>query len=85
MSIVPDPDLVDRLAARRAAIEERIHVAAGAPSFAESGVRLIAVSKTHPAETIVAAAAAGFVEFGESYAVEFAAKAPEVGAAVRWH
>ena len=85
MSIVPDPDLVDRLAARRAAIEERIRVASGAPSFAESGVRLIAVSKTHPAETIVAAAAAGFAEFGESYAVEFAAKAPEVGAAVRWH
>jgi len=85
VSIVPDPDLVDRLAARRAAIEERIRVASGAPSFAESGVRLIAVSKTHPAETIVAAAAAGFAEFGESYAVEFAAKAPEVGAAVRWH
>lgn len=77
--------LVDRLAANRASVEERIRLAAGAPSFDAAGVRVIAVSKTHPAETVEAAAAAGLTDFGESYAAEFAAKAPEVRAAVRWH
>lgn len=80
-----DPALVDRLAANRSSVEERIRAAAGTATFADAGVRIVAVSKTHPAETVAAAAAAGFTDFGESYAGEFAAKAPEVGAAVRWH
>ena len=48
-------------------------------------VRLVAVSKTKPAELIEAAAAAGQQLFGESYVQEFLAKREEVGTAVEWH
>lgn len=76
-----DPSLVERMAAARAAIEERIRNAGGSPD----AVKVIAVSKTHPAEAVRAAAAAGFTDFGESFAAELAAKAVEVDEAVRWH
>lgn len=48
-------------------------------------VRLVAVSKTHPAEAILAARAAGQELFGESYVQEFLAKADAVTAPVQWH
>lgn len=48
-------------------------------------VRLVAVSKTHPAVSVDAAAAAGQEIFGENYVQEFAAKAEEVAAPVQWH
>lgn len=48
-------------------------------------VRLVAVSKTHPAASVDAAAAAGQVIFGENYVQEFTAKAEEVAAPVQWH
>ncbi|MDO9081096.1 MAG: YggS family pyridoxal phosphate-dependent enzyme [Desulfuromonadales bacterium] len=48
-------------------------------------VRLVAVSKTHPATSVDEAAAAGQELFGENYVQEFAAKAEEVAAPVQWH
>jgi len=48
-------------------------------------VRLVAVSKTHPATSVAAAAAAGQEIFGENYVQEFASKAEEVLAPVQWH
>lgn len=48
-------------------------------------VRLVAVSKTHPAQAILAACAAGQRLFGESYVQEFLAKAEEITAPVQWH
>jgi pyridoxal phosphate enzyme (YggS family) len=48
-------------------------------------VRLVAVSKTHPAELVESAYAAGQLEFGESYVQEFLTKAGVVKAPVQWH
>jgi hypothetical protein len=48
-------------------------------------VRLVAVSKTHPATLVEEAAAAGQRLFGESYVQEFVAKAEAVQAPVEWH
>ncbi|MCM2264651.1 MAG: YggS family pyridoxal phosphate-dependent enzyme [Desulfuromonadales bacterium] len=50
-----------------------------------AGVRLVAVSKTHPAEAVMAAHAAGQELFGESYVQEFLVKSDEVAAPVQWH
>lgn len=73
--------LVDRMLAARFEIDERL-VAAGATP---GSVRVVAVSKTHPAEAAHAAVVAGFADLGESYAGELAAKAPDVSAPARWH
>lgn len=48
-------------------------------------VRLVAVSKTHPAQAILAACTAGQLLFGESYVQEFLTKAEEITAPVQWH
>jgi pyridoxal phosphate enzyme (YggS family) len=48
-------------------------------------VRLIAVSKTKPAELVRAAVAAGVDDIGENYLQEALAKHAAVGGAVRWH
>jgi PLP dependent protein len=50
-----------------------------------AAVRLVAVSKTHPATLVEEAAAAGQRLFGESYVQEFTAKAEAVKAPVEWH
>ena len=50
-----------------------------------ASVRLIAVSKTHPAAAVIAAAAGGQRLFGESYVQEFLIKAGEVALPVEWH
>jgi MAF protein len=59
-------------------------VAAGRPPGA---VRLVAVSKGHPAELAAAAVAAGATDLGENYVQEGATKraALATDAAVRWH
>ncbi|RJO63593.1 MAG: YggS family pyridoxal phosphate-dependent enzyme [Myxococcales bacterium] len=50
-----------------------------------AGVRLVAVSKTQPAEAVRAACDAGQTDFGENYVQELLAKAEAVGSGVRWH
>jgi PLP dependent protein len=50
-----------------------------------AAVRLVAVSKTHPASLVEEAAAAGQRLFGESYVQEFTAKVEEVKGPVEWH
>ncbi|HEX7839732.1 MAG TPA: YggS family pyridoxal phosphate-dependent enzyme [Kofleriaceae bacterium] len=57
---------------------------------ARADVTIIAVSKTHPADAIRAALAAGATDFGENYAQELAVKVAELAAgpsppAIRWH
>lgn len=47
-------------------------------------VTIIAVSKTHPADAVLEAAAAGATDFGENYAQELADKRRAVPG-VRWH
>lgn len=48
-------------------------------------VRLIAVSKTHPASAVLEAFAGGQAAFGENYVQEFLVKADAVSAPVQWH
>ncbi len=74
---------------RLAGVRERLQ------TVGRDDMKIVAVSKTFPAEAILAAAMVGLDDFGESYAQEFAAKHPEAEellsrlpvnqSAVRWH
>lgn len=50
-----------------------------------NGVRLVAVSKFHPVEKLMAAYEAGQRRFGESRVQELLAKEPQMPADVEWH
>ncbi len=50
-----------------------------------AGVELVAVSKFHPVEALLAAYNAGQRCFGESRVQELVAKVPELPADIRWH
>lgn len=75
------------IAERLAHVRDRIARAAKAVGREPDAVRLIAVSKTKPADAIRAAYAAGQRDFGENYAQELATKAVELAdlADLRWH
>lgn len=74
------------VAARWNAVRARLDAAARACGRDPASVHLVAVSKRHPAAAVVAAAAAGQVDFGENYAQELYDKRAEIGdAALRWH
>lgn len=75
------------LASRLSAVRERIARAAARASRDEKSVRLVAVSKRHPASAVRQAHALGLRVFGENYAQELVAKAGEVGPldAIEWH
>jgi pyridoxal phosphate enzyme (YggS family) len=75
--------IAERLAAVRRAIDEATARAGRDPG----SVRLIAVSKTQPAEAITAAYAAGQRDFGENYVQELTAKADALRGlqGLRWH
>jgi PLP dependent protein len=53
--------------------------------LAQTGCRLIAVSKTHPVEAIAQAYAAGQRLFGENKVQEMAAKQPQLPPDIEWH
>ena len=73
--------LAERIAANYAAIEERVADAGG-----RGRTRIVAVTKTHPAEVVRAALSAGLRDFGENYADELVAKAETLrGEELRWH
>lgn len=72
------------IAERWATIRARVDAACERAGRPPGDVTIVAVSKTHPAEAIRAAAAAGATDFGENYAQELAAKRAECGD-VRWH
>jgi pyridoxal phosphate enzyme (YggS family) len=67
------------------AINSRIVAAAQAAGRRPSEVRLVAVSKTKPADAVDEAAAAGQLIFGENYVQELTAKATAVRQPVEWH
>ena len=82
----PDPALVERFVTAREQVLDRVSRAAAAAGRSADSVTVVAVSKTHPVESIAAAFAAGFRVFGESYAAEFAEKAEALGTlAIEWH
>ena len=72
------------IAERWTAVRARVDAACERANRATRDVTIVAVSKTHSADAVRTAAAAGATDFGENYAQEFAAKHPECGD-VRWH
>ncbi len=70
-----------------AAVRERIAGAAVAAGRDPASVRLVAVSKTKPAELIREAYDAGQRDFGENYAQELVQKADALASldGIRWH
>jgi PLP dependent protein len=80
---VIDPDA---LRARLADVRARIARAAGRAGRDPADVRLIAVSKTFPAEYVRAAAAAGQIDFGENKVQEALLKMEQTAdLPLRWH
>jgi len=71
---------------RLADVRSRIASAAKRAGRTTENIQLIAVSKTHPPDTIREAIAAGVTELGENRVQEADGKIDEVGrAAARWH
>src|SRR5438552_18518681 len=66
-------------------VREQIARAAGKVGRAASGIQLVAITKTHPAEQVREAIEAGQNLFGESRIQESRAKIPELPSNVRWH
>ena len=67
-------------------VRQRIRAAAVRSNRRVEDVTLVAVSKTHPADAVREAIAAGLTDFGENRVQEAEAKIPEVGRdAARWH
>lgn len=75
------------VAARLAAVRARIDAACARAGRDPSGVELVAVSKTQPAEAVRAAYVAGQRVFGENYVQELVAKAAALSDldGLRWH
>jgi uncharacterized pyridoxal phosphate-containing UPF0001 family protein len=62
------------IALRWTAVQARVAAACERAGRPADGVTIVAVSKTHPADAIRAAFAAGATDFGENYAQELATK-----------
>lgn len=84
------PPLVDQITDRAARLHDRIAAAAHRAGRGPESVTLVAVTKTHPVETVRAAVAAGLRDFGENRVQELFEKAEALpgeaeGGDVRWH
>jgi PLP dependent protein len=66
-------------------IQQRIRAACDRSNREPNSVRLLAVSKTHPPETIGDAASLGLIFFGENKIQEAKAKIPLCPGRLRWH
>lgn len=66
-------------------VREKMSEAAKRSNRSVDEVELIAISKTHPAESVREAFEAGQIVFGESRVQEARAKIPELPSALRWH
>lgn len=76
----------EELRERLLAVRERIALGARRSGRKAEEITLIAVSKTHPAELIRRAVAAGVTDLGENRVQEADAKITEIGReSVRWH
>lgn len=71
--VAVDPALVDAIGARLEALRQRIE------RSADRQVRIVCVTKGHPAAVVAAAVQAGCSDIGESYAQEVRAKLSELG------
>jgi hypothetical protein len=78
--------LQEQLRQRLERVHERMAEAAVRANRRPDDVKLVAVSKTHPAEIIRQAIVAGVTDLGENRVQEAEAKIPEVGRqGARWH
>jgi len=66
-------------------IQQRIRSACGRSDREPNSVTLLAVSKSHPPETVSAAASLGLIFFGENKIQEAKAKIPLCPGRLRWH
>ena len=66
-------------------VRSRIDAAAGRAGRSPGDVELVAISKTHPAESVREAAEAGQELFGESRVQEALVKIPSLPGRLRWH
>lgn len=73
------------VAPQLAAVRTALAAAARGAGRDPAGVRLVAVSKTHPAAAVAAAAAAGQTVFGESRVQEARDKIPAGPPGLEWH
>src|SRR5215813_10492299 len=64
---------------------EQIASAAAKGGRTVDEIELVAVTKTHPVETVREAVEAGYRLFGESRVQEARAKIPELPSSLRWH
>lgn len=84
-AISPDEEQREHLAARLAAVRERIAIAAQRSGRSAADVALVAVTKTVPVATIRAAHALGLVTFGENRVQEARDKIAQLALpGVRW-
>jgi pyridoxal phosphate enzyme (YggS family) len=83
---VTRPEAPELLAARLASIRERVERAALTAGRDPGAIRLLAVTKGHPAGSIEVAVALGLHDIGESRVQEAQAKRAAIAApGVRWH
>lgn len=81
-----NPARAQKLAANLAKVKARVAAACQRSGRDPESVRLVAVSKFHPASDILALVEAGQRDFGESYVQEALAKQDElVGQDILWH
>ena len=73
------------IAANLESLRHRLRAACDRAGRAPDAVTLLAVSKSHPPETIQAAAACGQIFFGENKVQEAKAKIPLCSGKLRWH
>ncbi len=74
------------ISANLADVRARLARAAARAGRSPSSIRLVAISKTHPLESVLAAHAAGQVDFGENRVQEALQKiALSSDTAIRWH
>lgn len=73
------------IAANLMDIEERIRTAAKRVNRNPDSIRLVAVSKTQPAEAVKSALEAGQQIFGENYVQEFLEKSRQLPETLEWH
>jgi pyridoxal phosphate enzyme (YggS family) len=82
----PKPDAFQSMRERFADVRKRIESTARACGRSPEEITLVAITKTHPAETLKAAFDLGAKDFGENRVQEAEGKIAEVGrGAVRWH
>lgn len=86
MSEASSTKRAEELRRNLASVRERMAAACARAGRRTDDVRLVAVSKFHPASDILAVATAGQRHFGESYAQEALAKQDELsGQDILWH